>query len=720
MFLQKFSNFRLNLSLNFLKLYLMRNAAFLIVLAAFFYSHASLAQYQFIAPLPGSTDHNPDRNIIIRDGNLMDAAIVNRKNLFSIHGSLSGIHDFDIVLCRDQRTILLNPLTAFTEGETVTVNIGNGLQRLDGTAAPAYTFHFSIHRKYDTGEMSRINAARAEQWEQEFGNQVMGTGNEKSGDNAGTSLPPFYITTNTNPSPGEIFFHNYNFYGYETYHHCIITNNGDSIYSSGANNIGWDFKINKNGYLTMYRNFPPKFESFDSSFIQIGSYLTKNGYLTDIHEFQIFSDGHYYLQAYSNTFMDLSVYDPSYNKNALITGLVIQKFDKDKNLLFEWRSIDHIPVIEAPHAYFGNPTIDYVHGNAIEEDLDGNIIISCRHLDQVNKLDVNTGNFIWRLGGVKNEFTLLNDSIWFTYQHDVRQLPNGHITLFDNGNFHADQCSYAREYELDVVNKTATLVWSYKHPDVNGKHVYGSALGSVQRLSNGNSFINWGGILPGKDFPNLTEVTPEGEIVWEMKLKDKYNDVIYRAHKYEWNPCARTLSSKMKAKDITATSANLEWHDANGATAYKLQHREVGTTQWSNKTIDDGSSAKLLKNLEPATTYEWHVQTICSNGVTSPYTDMATFTTLPQKQAATALTITSTVYPNPAKDVVHIALEDGIQQNISVQLQNLLGVVLYQDVFIASVSGKLLTLPVKDFPAGIYYLLLKSGNTESAMKIVIE
>lgn len=699
---------------------MLRNATCLVMLIALFCGNAALGQYQFIAPLPGSVDHNPETDIIIRDGHMLDASILKKKDLFSIQGSVSGLHDFERVLCRDQRTILLNPATDFAEGETVTVNIGKGLKRMDGTTASPYSFHFSIHRKYNAEELNRISAARAAQGEEEFGMKNTDGSNEKPGANAGASLPPFFITTNTNPSPGEIFFHNYNFYGYETYHHCIITNNGDSVYSSGANNMGWDFKINHNGFLTMYRNFPPKFESFDSSFIQNGSYLAKNGYLTDIHEFQIFPDGHYYLQAYSNTFMDLSVYDPSYNAHALITGLVIQKFDKDKNLLFEWRSIDHIPVIEAPHAYFGNTTIDYVHGNSIEEDIDGNIIISCRHLDQVNKIDVNTGGFIWRLGGVMNEFTLLNDSIWFTYQHDVRRLPDGHITLFDNGNFHKDQCSYAREYELDLENKTATLVWSYKHPDVNGKHVYGSALGSVQRLSNGNSFINWGGILPGKDFPNLTEVTAGGEIVWEMRLKDTYNDVIYRAHKYEWNPCARTFFAKMKAKDITATSANLEWHDANGATAYKLQHRAAGTTQWSNKTIDDGSSAKLLKNLQPATTYEWHVQTICSNGVTSPYTDLATFTTLPQKKTEMLPSGFAGIYPNPVKDVLHVAVEDGLRETISVQLLSMLGTVMYQADFNPAATGNLLTIPVKDIPAGLYYLLMKSGSIESAVKLVVE
>jgi hypothetical protein len=72
--------------------------------------------------------------------------------------------------------------------------------------------------------------------------------------------------------------------------------------------------------------------------------------------------------------------------------------------------------------FFTSNSVDYVHGNSIEEDTDGNIIISCRHLDQVNKINVGTGEFMWRLGGIKNEFTFINDPEPFTYQHDARRI----------------------------------------------------------------------------------------------------------------------------------------------------------------------------------------------------------------------------------------------------------------------------------------------------------
>ena len=153
--------------------------------------------------------------------------------------------------------------------------------------------------------------------------------------------------------------------------------------------------------------------------------------------------------------------------------------------------------------------VDYIHGNAIELDYDGNLLISSRHLNEISKISRSTGEFIWRLGGNNNEFTFVNDTIPFHYQHDIRRLENGNITMFDNGNFRAPLVSRALEYQLDEVNKVATLVWSYQHTPV----VYGAFMGSVQRLKNGNTLIGWGGTSPA-----LTEVTPSGTIALEMTL----------------------------------------------------------------------------------------------------------------------------------------------------------------------------------------------------------
>ena len=69
---------------------------------------------------------------------------------------------------------------------------------------------------------------------------------------------------------------------------------------------------------------------------------------------------------------------------------------------------------------------------------------------------------------------------------------------------------------MDEVNKMATLTWYYQHPDVAAHKVFGRATGNVQRLSNGNTMINWGTIWWDFGIPNMTEVDANKNIVWEM------------------------------------------------------------------------------------------------------------------------------------------------------------------------------------------------------------
>jgi hypothetical protein len=127
------------------------------------------------------------------------------------------------------------------------------------------------------------------------------------------------------------------------------------------------------------------------------------------------------------------------------------------------------------------------------------------------------------------------------FQHDIRRLKNGNITIFDGGDAERRKYSRAVEYEIDEENKTATKVWEYrKSPDI-----YSPNMGSVQRLDNGNTLICWGLASMTPDIPLFTEVDPEGNIVAELTF-DKPLTTSYRAMKFEWE------GSNEPAADVTA------------------------------------------------------------------------------------------------------------------------------------------------------------------------
>ena len=109
------------------------------------------------------------------------------------------------------------------------------------------------------------------------------------------------------------------------------------------------------------------------------------------------------------------------------------------------------------------------------------------------------------------------------HQHAIRRLPNGDVTLFDNGDFRYPALSRGVEYVLDEQAKRATLLWQFrKTPDI-----YASAMGYVQRLPGGNSIIGWGATNP-----TFTEVTPDGHVALELSFPPGVYS--YRSYRFPW------------------------------------------------------------------------------------------------------------------------------------------------------------------------------------------
>jgi len=227
-------------------------------------------------------------------------------------------------------------------------------------------------------------------------------------------------------------------------------------------------------------------------------------------------------------------------------------------VVFEWRSWDHFEITDATVDITGS-NVDYAHGNSIEADTDGNLIISSRHMDEVTKINRQTGEIIWRLGGKNNDFTFGNEADLFYHQHDARRLENGNLTLFDNGLPEVRPTSRAMEYALDEINMTATVVAEYK----NTPETFSVAMGSAQRLENGNTLVGW-----GSGYPAMTEFRSDGTKAFELLLDGPL--VSYRAFRLPWegNPVERPfLISDYDDKTITLTYG---WNGATNIEAYKV------------------------------------------------------------------------------------------------------------------------------------------------------
>lgn len=282
-----------------------------------------------------------------------------------------------------------------------------------------------------------------------------------------------------------------------------------------------DFKMHPNRTFTYYEYGKKKFYLLNQAYVKTDSFYCDNNLETDAHEILLMNDGSSYLIGLDPQIIDMSVIVPGGSVNATVVGNIIQQLDVNKNVIFEWRSWDHFEITDAVHINFLSNYIDYVHCNAIEIDYNDNILISSRHLNEITKIDYPSGEILWRFGGKNNQFVVTNDTVSFSYQHDIRRLLNNNITIFDNGNYHpAGIPTRVLEYKLDEENKKAYLEWSYI-----SQGIYSQAMGNAQRLENGNTIIGW-----GNTSPTITEVNKAGTKVFEMKLPDNVQN--YRAYRF--------------------------------------------------------------------------------------------------------------------------------------------------------------------------------------------
>ena len=338
----------------------------------------------------------------------------------------------------------------------------------------------------------------------------------------------------------------------------IIGNNGIPVFALKTNGGVYDFKPQPNGTLSYYDIKMDCFYIMDEDYNLIDSIKCLNGIETDIHELRILPNGNFLILGFDAHKVDMSKIVEGGNPSATIIGYVVQEIDKNKNVIFEWKTWDHFEITDS-YSDLKQGTIDVAHGNSIDVDTDGNFLISFRNTQEIAKIDRVTGEVMWRLGGKKNQFKFINDTLGFSWQHAARRLLNGNIILYDNG-FRREPSSLsfsrALEYKIDEKNKTATLVWQFR----NTPDIYSIGLGYSQRLQNGNTFIAWGAAVPA-----ITEVTASGRKVFELSFKDSYST--YRAYRYPWKPGQITSGNKISS---TVENCRFNVNDINDTVSVRV------------------------------------------------------------------------------------------------------------------------------------------------------
>ena len=226
------------------------------------------------------------------------------------------------------------------------------------------------------------------------------------------------------------------------------------------------------------------------------------GYPTRPHEARMEADGSVWLLCNESRVMDLSGLGG--NDSALVTGTVVQHLSPSGDVLFEWNAFDHFEITDLPANARTGPGVNLTHGNALDFDADGNLLLCFRALAEVTKVNRTTGEVMWRFGGLANEFTVFNDPDWgFVFQHGLRSAGPGWIQLFDN---RRNAPSRFTRYFVNPESKTALLTIDFRDaPDTHSR-----TGGSTQYLSNGHTLVSFG--RAGR----VVEVDETGSRAWEL------------------------------------------------------------------------------------------------------------------------------------------------------------------------------------------------------------
>ena len=261
---------------------------------------------------------------------------------------------------------------------------------------------------------------------------------------------------------------------------------------------------------------------FDRSYREIARLRAGNGLAGDHHEFLLTDRDTALISIYRPVRMDLSsVGGP---QRATVMEGVVQELEVETNeVLFEWRSLDHVgfeesssmPKPDQRDAY------DYFHINSIAVDNDGDLLVGARKTSAAYKVDRESGEVVWRLGGKKSDFEM-GEGARFAFQHDVRRHPDGTLTLFDNRGEDKGRRSRGVRLGIDEERMTAELLAEYTLPD----EPFAIFQANVQDLPNGNVFVGWGSA------PYFSEHRRDGGLLFEARFPEEVES--YRAFRFPW------------------------------------------------------------------------------------------------------------------------------------------------------------------------------------------
>jgi hypothetical protein len=524
-----------------------------------------------VSPLPNSYDASPATQI-----SLLGAP---RGTLDSVvaRGSETGAHAGRLIAYSQGDGASFVPAKPFRSGEVVTVS-GKLTAADSSSAAHAFGFRFVVARQDSLKYVPPGRPPKAHPGVlQRFASR--------------TDLqPPAVVVTTSSPNaaPGYVFAAPYSGPG----------PSGPMIFDQSGNLVWFDplpfgtaatnLQVQEEGgkpVLTWWQGYIPP-QGFgegeevitDASYRQLGRVHAGNGHKMDLHDFHLMPNGTAVTTVFDPIDCDLSSVGGPHD--GAVTDGVIQEIDLKTGLVrSEWHALDHVGLGDShssPAKASAEWPFDYFHVNSIVRLADGTTLISARNTWALYELSTQTGQIQTRIGGPHSDVKLAAGAET-AFQHDAEALPNGTISIFDNGgvpNVHRQ--SRGMIVSLDPDAKTDTVLAQYEHPTA----LSSGSQGNMQSLTNGDFFVGWG------SEPYFSEFAGTGQLLFDAHLHGPYQS--YRAYRFPWTgaPGGRPAIAARTASASSPVTVYASWN---------------GDTQTASWRVLAGASTKGLAPVAGAT-----------------------------------------------------------------------------------------------------------------------
>jgi hypothetical protein len=503
-----------------------------------------------VSPLPGSLDASPYTQI-----SLLGAPAPALSGL-SVRGSNTGIHQGRVVGYSQRDGASFLPARPFRPGETVTVR---GRLRVGSRRHP-FAFSFVVASE-DLAAPTPLPHFPVHGATQHFRSRP-------------DLEPPVVAVTmrSAASAPGYLFAAPYNGAG----------PNGPMIFDEAGNPV-WFHPVPAGTYATnlqieQYSGRPVLTwwqgsitaqgvgageELIDNaSYQQVGRVNAGNGYRVDLHDFHIAPQNAAVFPVLNT--IDCNLSPAGGPKAGAVVDSIIQELDLKTGLVRrEWHSLDHVRLSGSYTSPLpGSPRLpfDYFHINSIDPKSDGRMLISGRDTWALYGLSTRTGQVVSQVGG-RHPTVKLAPGAATAWQHDATALPNGMISIFDNGalpKIHPQ--SRGILVALNRQTNTAKLVAQFEHP---APPLSAASQGNMQVLPNGNVFIGWGAA------PYVSEFSPQGQLLFDAHTTPNNS---YRVFRLPWTGSPAHPPAVAAAPGSSAGSAPV--------TVYASWNGDTRTASW--------------------------------------------------------------------------------------------------------------------------------------------